>query len=289
MVEHLICNQGAAGSIPAAGTISQFRTIVQIPIGAISVPCHLGSMRDRDRTTKPSAQSAGDARPSGYASPSIIARRDRILDETRRMIGEVGVTNLSMDDVAKRANVAKRTLYNAFQSKEYLVASAISKYMEDYERRIHYSTEDATLDWMIERLVIVARRNLEIRNYTRALLNVYHSADVAPEIRKAIHDIAAHSHGPWIRRLAGKRQLQPWIDADDLIAMLVRYRYATASAWAEGEIPDEKMVVEVVRSVLTVMAGATRGAARREIVDTLNSLDRHPLLDGHVAAISAGK
>ena len=165
----------------------------------------------------------------------------------------------------------------------------ISKYMEAYERKIHYSKEDATLDWMLERLVIVARRNLEIRNYTRALMNIYHLAEVDPEIRQAIHDIAAHSHEPWIRRLAGKRQLQPWIDADDLIAMLVRYRYATASAWAEGEIPDEKMVVEVVRSVLTVMAGATRGAARREIVDTLNSLDRHPLLDGHVAAISAGK
>ena len=246
-------------------------------------------MRDHEIATETGEQddngNAGNARSAGYSSPSIIARRDRILDETRRMIGEVGVTNLSMDDVAKRANVAKRTLYNAFQSKEHLVASAISKYMEDYERKIHYSKEDATLDWMIERLVIVARRNLEIRNYTRALMNIYYSAEVDPEIRQAIHDIAAHSHEPWIRRLAVKRQFQPWIDPDDLISTLVRYRYATANAWTEGEIPNENMVVEVVRGVLTVMAGATRGAARKEIVDALSTLDQHPLLKEHFAGM----
>ena len=248
-------------------------------------------MLDQDDTAGPEGQeaAAGNARSAGYSSPSIVARRHRILDETRRMIGEVGLTNLSMDDVAKRANVAKRTLYNAFQSKEHLVASAISKYMEAYERKIHYSKEDATLDWMIERLVIVARRNLEIRNYTRALMNIYHLAEVDPEIRQAIHDIAAHSHEPWIRRLAAKRQLQPWVDPDDLTSMLVRYRYATAHAWTEGEIPDENMVVEVVRGFLTVMAGATRGAARKEIVDALNTLDQHPLLKEHFAGMRKKK
>ena len=80
-------------------------------------------------TQKPASPRKGEAntRANGYSSPSIIARRHRLLDETRRMIDEVGITNLSMDDVAKRADVAKRTLYNAFQSKEHLVASAISK------------------------------------------------------------------------------------------------------------------------------------------------------------------
>lgn len=244
-------------------------------------------VESEQETEVPAKSGNGTARSAGYSSPSIVARRHRILDETRRMIGEVGLTNLSMDDVAKRANVAKRTLYNAFQSKEHLVASAISKYMEAYERKIHYSKQDATLDWMIERLVIVARRNLEIRNYTRALMNIYYSADVDPEIRQAIHDIAAHSHEPWIFELAGRRQLQPWIDPADLTAMLVRYRYATAHAWTEGEIPDDCMVVEVVRGFLTVMAGATRGVARKEIVDALSVLDENPLLKDDFARMKA--
>jgi AcrR family transcriptional regulator len=234
--------------------------------------------RDAANSAELPSGAESNARSSGYASPSIIARRHRILDETRRMIGEVGITNLSMDDVARRANVAKRTLYNAFQSKEHLVASAISKYFEDYASRIDYSNEGATLEWMIERLVIVARRNLSIRNYTRALMNIYFSSNVDPEIRKAIHEIASKSHEPWILELDRKRQLAPWIDAEDLIAMLVRLRYATAHAWAEGLIPDDQLVYELLRSFFTLMAGSTCGAARDEIVGVLKNLEENPLL-----------
>jgi len=218
------------------------------------------------------------ARSAGYSSPSIVARRHRILNETRKMIGEVGIANLSMDDVARRADVAKRTLYNAFQSKEHLIASAISKYFEDYASKIDYSTEEATLERMIERLVIVARRNVKIRNYTRALMNVYFASDVDPEIRQAIYEIASKSHEPWVRELDRKRQLQPWVDADELVADLVRLRYATAQAWAEGQIPHDRLVHEVLRCFFTYMAGVTTGTMRKQIVDVLASLDELPLL-----------
>lgn len=229
--------------------------------------------------TRAGRTAQGKARASSYTSPSILARRHRILNETRKMIGEVGLASLAMDDVAKRADVAKRTLYNAFQSKEHLVAAAISKYFEDYEAKIHYQNEDVTtLDWMVERLVIVARRNVTIRNYTRALMNIYHSADVDPEIRQAIHEIAARSHEPWIRKLQSSRQLAPWINGDSLISMLVRYRYALAQAWTEGEIADEDLAVEVLRGFFTFMAGATRGKARRDIVELLQNLEAHPML-----------
>lgn len=220
----------------------------------------------------------GSTRSAGYSSPSIIARRHRILDETRRMIGEVGIANLSMDDVARRAHVAKRTLYNAFQSKEHLVASAISKYFEDYASRIDYSNQGATLEWMVERLVIVARRNVTIRNYTRALMNIYFSPNVDPEIRQAIHEIASKSHEPWIRELNRKRQLHPWVDADDLIAMLVRQRYATAHAWAEGQIPPDYLVLELLRGFFTLMSGVTTGTARKQVLEVLANLDTHPFL-----------
>lgn len=218
------------------------------------------------------------ARRTGYSSPSIKARRHRILDETRSMIGEVGLAGLSMDEVARRAEVAKRTLYNAFQSKERLVAAAIHQYFEDYASKIIYSTHEQTLERMIERLIVVARRNFENRNYTRALMNIYHAHDVDPDIREAIYSIAAQSHEPWIRMLQSKRQLQPWIDADELIITLVTFRYGLASAWAEGLIEDEACLLNLLRGFLTFMAGATRGIARKEIEQVLADVTNHPLL-----------
>ncbi|MBU6268701.1 MAG: TetR/AcrR family transcriptional regulator [Sphingomonadales bacterium] len=225
--------------------------------------------------TKPAGRSS---RRAGYSSPSIIARRHRILDETRQMIGEVGIANLSMDDVARRADVAKRTLYNAFQSKEHLVASAISQYFEAYTSKIRYTTEHDSLEWMLEHLVLVARRNIDIRNYTRALLNVYFSTEVDPEIRKAIYDIVAKSHEPWVRGLVANGDVQPWIDADDLIAMLARNRYATAHAWTEGQISDNEFVPAVVRGFFIPMAGATVGSVQAQILDLLEHLDDNPVM-----------
>lgn len=231
----------------------------------------------------------GASRTPVYSSPLIIARRNRILDETRKMIGKQGIASISMDEVAKRAGVAKRTLYNAFQSKEHLIALAINKYFEDYASKIEYSTSDATLEWMIERLIIVARRNLEIKNYSRVLMNIYYAPDVDPEIRQAIHEIASNSHEVWVAELARRNQLQPWLNAEGLTDMLVRYRYATAHAWSEGRIPDELFLRELLVGFLTFMAGATIGAARKEILAALADIDDRLARETAPAAKAAKK
>lgn len=198
------------------------------------------------------------------------------------MIGEVGIASLSMDEVARRAEVAKRTLYNAFQSKERLVAAAIQQYFDDYVSRIQYSAPEQTLEGLIERLVVVARRSLDIRNYTRALMNIYHAHDADRDIRNAIYAIAAESHEPWIRVLHAKRQLQPWIDPDELVSSLVTFRYGLANAWSVGLIEDETFLLNLVRGSLTFMAGATRGVPRKEIELVLTDLPNHPLLKAPV-------
>jgi len=217
---------------------------------------------------------------AGYASQQIRDRRRRILAETRKIISEHGLAGVAMEDVAKRAGVAKRTIYNAFQSKERMIAAAIQQYFEDYAPPPACETQEETVDRMIERLAVVGRRNLRIGNYVRALMNIYYTHAVDPQIQRAIYGIAAQSHEPWIRTLERKRQLQPWASADDLVMSLVAYRYSIAFAWAEGRISDADFIITLVRGFLTFMAGATRGAARKEIEDRLTNLIQNPLITG---------
>jgi len=82
----------------------------------------------------------------------------------------------------------------------------------------------------------------------------------------------------WIRRLHAKRQLQPWIDPDELVSSLVTFRYGLANAWAEGKIEDEAFLLNLLRGFLTFMAGATRGSTRKGIEEALTDLPNHPLL-----------
>jgi len=211
----------------------------------------------------------------GYASSSIIERRRRILSTARKMIASHGIAGLNMDEISRRAGVAKRTLYNAFNSKERLIAAAIHQYFEDYEVELVYASPPATAERMAEHLALMAHRNLDIRNYTRALLNVYFSHDVDPDIRGTIAEIVAHSHRPWIDRLHAERQLQPWVDRTTLVEDLVRYRYAVAHDWGEERVPDDQFAQTLIRGVMNMMVGATRPRARREIEEVLKDLDKY--------------
>ena len=211
-------------------------------------------------------------KPLTYSSPAILERRRRILEETRTLIAEQGIGNFSMNDLCHRAGVAKRTLYNAFQTRERLIATAIQEYFLEYLSRIHYHGELGTLQRTIERIAAVGRRNRKLRNYIRAIMAVYFSPDVIPDIWEAMNSTAVESNLEWIRNLQKRRQLQPWADPEALANDIVRYEYATIYDWARGLIDDEVLIPRLLTSYLTFMLGATRGAARSEIEEKLREL-----------------
>ncbi|MCB2014587.1 MAG: TetR/AcrR family transcriptional regulator [Sphingobium sp.] len=204
-------------------------------------------------------------RRGGYSSPSIIERRHRILAAARQLIAEKDIHDISMDEVAEQAQVAKRTLYNIFRNRDLLIAAAIYKYFEDFEKKIRYRTEPASPARMIEHLDVVIRRNLEVRSYTRALLAAFFSPDADDDVRRTIFEIAAHSHRPWVERLYRDGQLQPWVDPQILIEDLVRYRYALGLDWALGRVEGADFGPIIIKGVLTMVAGACRQNARDEI------------------------
>lgn len=207
-----------------------------------------------------------------YSSPAIRDRRRRILEETRNLIAEQGIGDFSMHELCKRAGVAKRTLYNAFQTRERLIAVAIQDYFKEYLERLSYRAPIGTLQRNVERIVAVTRRNRKIRNYIRAIMAIYFSSEVNPDLWRALHNMGTEANLEWIRRLQSRRQLQPWIRAEELADDIIRYEYATINEWARGQIADDEIVPRLVLSYLTFMAGATRGAARTEIIEMINAV-----------------
>lgn len=207
-----------------------------------------------------------------YSSPAILDRRRRILEETRSLIAEQGIGDFSMHELCKRAGVAKRTLYNAFQTRERLIGVAIQEYFTDYLTRINYRSPAGTLQRNVERIVAVIRRNRKIRNYIRAIMAIYFSAEVNPDLWQTMHRMGTGPNLELIGRLQARRQLQPWVDPQQLADDIVRYEYATINEWARGQIDDEEIIPRLVLSYLTFMAGATRGSARTEVMAMIAKL-----------------
>ncbi len=213
--------------------------------------------------------STKSSRSKGYASQSIGLRRFRILEETRKIIAEKGTGSFSMDEICKRAGVARRTLYNIFQSKEGMIAAAISQYFDKYVVHSCDGEPEKDLISVIRRMVAMANRNLEVRHYSHVLIGIYHSPDIDECTWRAIHTITLDSHKGWIAHLRDNHKLQSWADADKLAHNLTRYRYAIGISWMQGHLKDEDFVLHLVSSVLEYMVGPTRGSARREIEDLL--------------------
>jgi AcrR family transcriptional regulator len=214
----------------------------------------------------------GNDRPQTYASPAIIERRRRILEETRQVIAEQGITALNMNDIGRRAGVAKRTLYNAFQTRERMIAAAIQEYFEEYVSRITFTQPAGTLQHNLERMISVVQRNRRIPNYIRAIMALYFSPEVDEDIWLAMHSIATQQNRAWIENLAAGKQLQAWVEVDTLVDDLVRLEYAMINDWARGRIPDDAIIVRLITSYLTLILGAVRGAARKEVEAMLKDI-----------------
>ena len=75
-----------------------------------------------------STASRGAARNSG--------KRRRILEAAQELFGEVGFEAARMEEIARRAEVSKGTLYNFFDSKEDLLICAVEQAMQDGVRTV---------------------------------------------------------------------------------------------------------------------------------------------------------
>ena len=217
----------------------------------------------------------------GYASPAMLERRKRILAEARALVSEKGLDGWNLNELGKRAGVARQTLYYAFGSKEDVVAAAILDYFDDYERVIPYRTAIGSIDHMIERIVAIGHRNLTIRNYVAALVAIYYGR--SPELWRAMHDVAVRSHEATVAALAAEHQLQPWVEPAALAEMMVGQTILIANAWIQQRIPDTAMIDRMALAVLTELAGSTREPTRALIEATI----RRIVADGAEAYIAA--
>lgn len=68
---------------------------------------------------------------------TATSTRDLILDAAERLIGVLGYSKMTMDDVAKAAGVGKRTIYVHFPSKEEVVLCTIDRIVDRLTVRLH--------------------------------------------------------------------------------------------------------------------------------------------------------
>ncbi|MGE4303996.1 MAG: TetR/AcrR family transcriptional regulator [Novosphingobium sp.] len=198
-------------------------------------------------------------------SPAMFARRRRILHETRRMMVEGGVDRMGMRELAERSGVSLRTLYNAFGSKEILIAAAVRQYYDKFLRALSEGRDPYDFDWVLTGIVATNLRNQQIRDYLSGVVGLYFSLSADDAIRLELRRIGAGFMVPWLELLQARRQLRGGTDITRSISHIASLQYAINQEWLAGCIPDDAFVPAILEGVLTHLAGLVRGSAHARI------------------------
>lgn len=225
----------------------------------------------------PMGETKPRGRPASYASDAMRERRRRLLELARAHVAEVGFEAFSMAEVARRADVAKRTIYNAFRSKEHFIAAAIAEYSEERSAGQTLRHPEGTPLWALERFIEPTLRAEPIRDYVAAMMALYHAPGVDADVWAAIHKAAVARHRPLIEALAARGDLVDGVDAAEVIDDLARLKYALVHDWCRGWISHAESRDRQAAALLMLVRGIVRAEAQAPWTDLLARLRRDGL------------
>lgn len=206
------------------------------------------------------------------SSEAMFGRRRRILHEVRKMISGGGLDAFNMRELGKRAAVSTRTIYNAFGSKEMVVALAIHAYFESFVAHVKYPDDASGFQGALARQVTSTLRDVDIRYYMKTLVVLYFSPTLHPDIRTVLLDLASRSWVPWLQRLLALKQIRRGVDINDLIIDLSNLQYGRIHEWCLGQLSNDEFLQKTLCGVLLLLVGATSGEARLEASDAFDHI-----------------
>jgi AcrR family transcriptional regulator len=199
------------------------------------------------------------------SSPAMFARRRRILAEARRLLAEGRADGFSVRELCDKAGVVPTTLYNAFGSKENVIALAISEYFEDFLTSVSFTASPDTIEGAMEREMTTTLRNLQIPQYVRAVAALYFSSSSELPLREVLIDIGGRPYIRWLQRLRVERQLERRVDLARVEINLAAAAYSHVQEWRAGLLDDDGFIVARFDSVLSYLSGITCGQARKDL------------------------
>lgn len=178
------------------------------------------------------------------------------------MLRDGGIDGVSIRKLCARADVSPRTIYNAFENKERLVALAIREAYESANRNVRFRTTDDSLEGVIDRLVFNYRNSMKSPHFARSISTLYFAAGLSPDIWHALQSMMLRFLMPWLERAAADGGLKAGISIDRLADDIVTTAYATSHNWSEGRVPDADFLRRLVEGLLRQVSGAMEGTER---------------------------
>lgn len=187
-------------------------------------------------------------------------RRERIMRSARDLLAREGYDNITMDRLADACGVTKPTLYNAFGSKDELLAAAVHDVYSRILERAAAPEGVRGFDHVIAILTVTAKVILREQERGQALLTEIRTHAGGP-FGKAVHASIRDALDGAVAEMREDGELQPWVDPDLLVKRIAGVERNVNTEYGVGDLDGEQLVDMTVYATCILLAGVTRGAA----------------------------
>lgn len=217
-----------------------------------------------DSSAQPVQRASRKRKP--YLSAAITERRQRILGATMALISECGIDGFNLGDLSRRAQVAQKTLYNSFGSKEALISAAFDYFLEEQGLRFP-AHEIHDLEGIITQLHLRCRDFINNREWVRASNFLYFSLTIDDGIYQSLKKMSL-IYIEHFYRLYGSHPDFITSSAFYYINLqMANVAHGTVHDWLMGRITDEAFAdavcFGVISTLLVVVKAQLRDDAER--------------------------
>jgi len=199
-----------------------------------------------------------------YSSHAMLERRRRVLMETRKLLEERGYDKFSTRELCARSNIAIRTFYHVFGSKDHVVAQSIYSVVCENGIKEDRAGDPNTFEGVLTRVVLSANGSIGMRAYAAAVMSVYGAVPGFPEIRAALRDACYTFVKPYVDHLGEMGALRPEVSVDQLVRTIKTIFFAQISDWCVGEIDDDQLIDGYAENLMSLIATAATGYVQLE-------------------------
>lgn len=191
--------------------------------------------------------------PARYSSQLIAARRQRILEETKRLIGEHGIEGFKLRDLGQRAGVSVTTIYNIFGDKEGVISHALREFHLGI--KLNLPNCGVHIEGFLQAIAHTTHIVIENRAYALALADLYFSRSLAPPVYDVIRSMPLQIFNHFYSLAARDGLLLDGMEQDVAATSFVNMEWASIKDWGAGRLADQDLPAARQRSfLLTVMS-----------------------------------
>lgn len=194
------------------------------------------------------------------------ARLERILEATKRLLGELGAERMTMRDVAAASEVAEGTLYNRFGGKDDLITVAVVDYFErSVQSIVEHRHSKSPVQKFVYGMSVVTKAILQAKPFARALMRTYFRVDNRLEMTDRLTQSVYSTWLPVIQEMQAQQLLRDWVSPPLLCSEICERLFGVVLKWAQGGFPDKELHDRCTLSVLLQVLAASRGSQVKEI------------------------